>query len=122
VLLPLSALISRLRQRSGAPSTVRRRALWVGWIVSLLNVVFLLVMLLSFGEGFVYGVPVPVRVLLLIPIVTGVLGFVFVALGVIAWLRGYWSVIGRLYYSSIALASVVFILFAGYWNMLGWRF
>jgi hypothetical protein len=24
--------------------------------------------------------------------------------------------------SLIALASVLFVLFAGYWNMLGWRF
>jgi hypothetical protein len=29
---------------------------------------------------------------------------------------------GRLYTSLIALASVLFVLFAGYWNMAGWRF
>jgi hypothetical protein len=41
---------------------------------------------------------------------------------VIAWMRGYWSLVSRLYYSLIALASVLFVLFAGYWNMVGWRF
>ena len=29
---------------------------------------------------------------------------------------------GRLYTWLITLASVLFVLFAGYWNMLGWRF
>jgi hypothetical protein len=68
------------------------------------------------------GVPLPIRIMLVIPIVTGVLSVVFLAFVVIAWLRGYWSVVGRLYYSSVALASVLSVLFAGYWNMLGWRF
>ena len=32
------------------------------------------------------------------------------------------SLVSRPYYSLIALASVLFVLFADYWNMLGWRF
>jgi hypothetical protein len=122
VLWPLGALIDRLRKRSRAPNPARRRALWVGWIVSVLNLVFLLVILLSFGEGLVYGVPLPIRVILVIPIVTSILSVVFLALTVLAWMRGYGSLVSRLYYSLIALASVLFVLFAGYWNMLGWRF
>jgi hypothetical protein len=94
----------------------------VGWVVSALNLVFLLVILLSFGEGLVYGVPLPIRVILVIPIVTSILSVVFLALAVIAWMRGTWSLVSRLTYSLIALASVLFVLFAGYWNMLGWRF
>jgi len=122
VLWPLSALINRLRKRTRAPDPARRRALWVGWMVSALNLVFMLVILLSFGEGLLYGVPLPIRVVLVIPIVTSILSLAFLALAVIAWMRGYGSLVSRLYYSLIALASVVFVLFAGYWNMLGWRF
>ena len=122
VLWPLGALINRLRKRTRAPNPTRRRALWVGWIVSALNLVFLLVILLSFNEGLLYGVPLLIRVILVIPIVTSILSLAFLALAVIAWMRGYWSLVGRLYYSLIALASVLFVLFAGYWNMLGWRF
>ena len=69
-----------------------------------------------------YGVPLPIRVILVIPIVTSILSLAFLALAVIAWMRGYWSLVSRLYYSLIALASVLFVLFADYWNMLGWRF
>jgi len=91
-------------------------------VVSGLNLVFLLVLLLSFGEELVFGVPLLIRVILVIPIITSILSVVFLALTVIAWMRGHWSLVGRLYYSLIALASVLFVLFAGYWNLLGWRF
>jgi hypothetical protein len=75
-----------------------------------------------FDEGLVYGVPLLIRVILVIPIITSMLSVVFLALTLIAWVRGYGALVGRLYYSLIALASVLFVLFAGYWNMLGWRF
>jgi hypothetical protein len=122
VLWPLGALIERLRKRTHEPNPARRRALWVGWMVSALNLAVLLVLLLSFGEGLVYGVPLLIRVILVIPIVTSILSVVTLALALVAWIRGYWSLLSRLYYSLIALGSVVFVLFAAYWNMLGWRF
>jgi hypothetical protein len=59
---------------------------------------------------------------MIIPIVTGILSLAFVVSMGMAWIRGYWSLVCRLTYSLMALASVVLILFAGYWNMLGWRF
>jgi hypothetical protein len=43
------------------------------------------------------------------------------AFTVMAWMRGDWALLGRLYYSLVALASVLFVLFAGYWNLSGWR-
>jgi CubicO group peptidase (beta-lactamase class C family) len=122
MLWPLGALIERLRKRTRAPDPAGRLALWVGWMVSALNLVFMLVILLSFGEGLVYGVPLLIRVILVIPIITSILTVVFMAFTVIAWMRGTWSLVSRLTYSLIALASVLFVLFAGYWNMLGWRF
>jgi hypothetical protein len=122
VLWPLGALIGRLRKRSRESNPAWRRTVWVGWTVSALNLLFLLVVLLSFGEEMVFGVPLLVRVILVIPIVTSVLSVVMLALAAIAWLRGQGSLVGRLGYSFIALASGLFVLFVGYWNMLGWRF
>jgi CubicO group peptidase (beta-lactamase class C family) len=122
LLWPLSAVIRGLRKGTRAPDPGWRRALRVGWAVSALNLVFFLIVLLSFGEELVFGVPPSIRVVLVIPIVTSILSVVFVGLAVIAWMRGQGSFVGRLYTSLIALASVLFVLFAGYWNMLGWRF
>jgi CubicO group peptidase (beta-lactamase class C family) len=122
LLWPLSAVIRGLRKGTRAPDPGWRRALRVGWAVSALNLVFFLIVLLSFGEELVFGVPPSIRVVLVIPIVTSILSVVFVGLAVIAWMRGQGSSVGRLYTPLIALASVLFVLFAGYWNMLGWRF
>jgi hypothetical protein len=122
VLRPLGAVIRRLRKQTRESKPAWRRALWVGWVVSALNLVFLLVVLLSFGEELVFGVPLLIRVILVVPIVTSILSVVTLALTLVAWVRGHGSLGGRLYYSLMALASVLFVLFAGYWNMLGWRF
>jgi hypothetical protein len=122
VLWPLGAVIRRLRKRNRESNPVWRRTVWEGWVISALNLLFLLVVLLSFGEALVFGVPPLIRVILVIPIVTSILSLVTLALTVVVWVRGYGSLVGRLYYSLIALASVLFVLFAGYWNMLGWRF
>jgi hypothetical protein len=122
VLWPLGVVIRRLRKRNREPNPAWRRALWVGWVVSALNLVFLLVVLLSFGEELVFGVPLLIRVILVVPIVTSILSVVTLALTLVAWVRGHGSFVGRLHYSLMALAAVLFVLFAGYWNMLGWRF
>lgn len=39
-----------------------------------------------------------------------------------AWLNGWWRWPGRVHYSVIALAGVVFIWFLNHWNLLGWRY
>ena len=74
-------------------------------MVSALNLAFLLVVLFTFGEELIFGVPPLIRVLLVIPIITSILGIIFFVLALIAWVRGYGSFVGRLYYSLIALAS-----------------
>ena len=50
VLWPLGALIDRLRKRTREPNPTWRRALWLGWMVSALNLVFLLVVLLPLAR------------------------------------------------------------------------
>ena len=122
VLWPLGAVVRRLRKRHLETEPTWRRALWVSWVVSAMNLVFLLAVLLTFGEELVFGVPLSIRVLLVIPIITSILAVVLLILTAIAWVRRYGSLWGRLTYSFISLASVLFVLFAGYWNMLGWRF
>jgi hypothetical protein len=122
VVWPLGTALRRLRKRRHKLDPAWRRALWVSWAVSALNLVFLLVVLLTFGEGLVYGVPLSIRVILAIPIITSILCLALLVLTVIAWVQGRGSLVGRLYYSLIALTSVLFVLFTSYWNMLGWRF
>ena len=64
--------------------------------------------LLTFGEESVFGVPLLIRAILVIPIVTSILSVVTLALTLVAWVRGHGAFVGRLYYSLFALASVLF--------------
>ena len=78
-------------------------------------------LLLTFGEQLVLGLDSVTLGLLLIPIITTVLAVVMLVAAVIAWSRGYWSTLGRLYYSLITLAALAFVWWANYWNLIGYR-
>jgi hypothetical protein len=39
-------------------------------------------------------------------------------LAIIAWWKGWWSRIGRLHYTLIALAGLAFTWFLAYWSVL----
>jgi hypothetical protein len=41
---------------------------------------------------------------------------------VLAWKEKYWSVVFRVYYTLVIVASVAFVWFLNQWNLLGWRF
>jgi hypothetical protein len=56
-----------------------------------------------------------------IAIVATALTMVMLVAAVIAWIRGYWSTLGRLYYSLITLAALAFVWWANYWNLIGYR-
>ncbi len=86
-----------------------------------MNFIFLLILLLSMGD-LSLGVPLIVRVVLIIPIITALLTLVLLWMTIQAWKDSYWSFMGRIYYSFLTLTAVLFILWVNYWNLLGWRF
>ena len=95
-------------------------------LISALNLVFLIGLGLALFQidqwEFTYGLPSVVMALLVIPIVTTILTVGLPLFAGLAWINGYWSLIGRLYYSSLTLAELVFIWWLSYWNLLGFRF
>ena len=52
--------------------------------------------------------------LLNVPLTLGI-----VVLAVLAWKDRYWGVAGRVHYTLLALAGALFVLFLGYWNLIG---
>ncbi len=90
-------------------------------ITSALNLVlpaWFLLLLLEYAETYVWPtetVSIITRLWLLsVPLTLGV-----VALAVLAWKDRYWGVVGRMHYTLVALAAVVFVLFLNYWNLIG---
>jgi CubicO group peptidase (beta-lactamase class C family) len=45
-----------------------------------------------------------------------------VVLAGLAWKRGYWTVAGRIHYTLVALAGLVFAWWFNFWNLIGWKF
>jgi len=76
-------------------------------------------LLLAFGEGLQFGVQPIVQVALIIPIATALLTLIMLPMTIYAWKDGYWSVLGRIYYSFLTLTAVLFVLWANYWNLIG---
>ena len=92
---------------------------------SVLNLVFLLASIgtVLFGNPVpFYGVSLFYRVVLLMALLAAVLTIGALVYTVLAWKDKYWGILGRVYYTLVTLASVAFLWFLNYWNLLGWRF
>ncbi|MFF2074954.1 serine hydrolase domain-containing protein [Kitasatospora sp. NPDC058162] len=48
-----------------------------------------------------------------------VLALLMVVCAVVAWVRGWWGVFGRLHYTVVAVAAVLFLLLAGGYDLIG---
>ena len=49
-------------------------------------------------------------------------GLALIPVAVLAWVKGWFSLGGRLLYSLLALAAPVLAGWDWYWNLLGWQF
>ncbi len=46
----------------------------------------------------------------------------FVVFAVLSWKNRYWQTAARIHYSPVAAASVAFVWFLNYWNLIGFRY
>ena len=90
-----------------------------------LNLAFLVSLMLIIRETMAknwlllaLGLPAKAAPLFIIPFLTAVLAAGVLVFAGLAWKNGYWTVIGRLHYSLVALAVVAFIWFLSYWGLL----
>ncbi|MBW2693433.1 MAG: beta-lactamase family protein [Deltaproteobacteria bacterium] len=91
--------------------------------LSILNLVFaawFLVMIAQAMETYLF--PDSVAVLLILPILSALLSAVLVVLAAASWAKGDGKVKNRVYASMFSGVSVAFVLFLGYWNLLGWNY
>jgi CubicO group peptidase (beta-lactamase class C family) len=117
----IGALIRRIRKRASTATASSKRARWVAVLMSALNIIFMMILFLGGGDMSL-GVPPIIRIALIIPLVTLLLTLIMLPMTVYAWKDGYWSVLGRIYYSFLTLTAVLFLVWANYWNLIGWRF
>lgn len=95
-------------------------------LTSLLNLVFWIGITAAFTRigprEFAYGLPPPVLLLLVLPIVTLATTAALWLFLMVDWRRGEGSLVGRLHDSFIGSAALGFFPFLAYWNLLGFHF
>ena len=121
IVWPLGALIRRIRKRPSNTTAAAKRAKWVAGFMSGMNITFMLILFLSMGD-LSLGVPPIIQIVLIIPLVTAFLTLIMLPMTILAWKDGYWPVLGRIFYSLLALTAVLFLVWSNYWNLIGWRF
>jgi CubicO group peptidase (beta-lactamase class C family) len=122
---PVMYLIRRFRRRLAQDPRRARVARRLAAVLSILNLVFMVGFAAALIQGLTGALPYPppwFAALLVIPIFTTVLSTVLLVFAALAWKDRYWSVVGRLHYSLVVMAALVFVWFANYWNLLGFRF
>ena len=65
-----------------------------------------------------FGLPAEYQVLFVIPAIVAVLTVGLSIVAILAWLRRYWSLLGRVCYSLVTLAAIVMTGLAAYWGLL----
>jgi len=114
--------INRLRKSTKEAHRVSKTLWWITLAISGLNVLFISVMLLTFGMQLVLGIPATYYVLLCVPILTALLTLVLLGGTVLSWVRGYGSLLMKLANVVIVMNSFVFLWWVNYWNLLGFHF
>ena len=90
-----------------------------------LNSIFIIgfaLFMFLFVDELEYGVPLLVKGLLAIPIVTTILTVALLLFSALAWRHGYWSVFERWHYSLVAVTCTAFVIWLHHWNLLGFHY
>jgi CubicO group peptidase (beta-lactamase class C family) len=117
----LSKLLCRRRREiPGAPWLVRV----IAGGMSVLYIIFFIGMFSAVSDPleFVFGVPSPLKILLILPILSALLTIGALFFVYVGWKNKYWTVCGRVHYTLVVLASLFFLCFLAYWNLLGFHF
>jgi len=122
-LMPVRYLLQR-NVEGIEPLRGRERGLrWIAMTLAFVVLGFLV------GFGVLAGSPTsiiegragPLQALLVLPVVAALCTVAVVIGAAVAWRARLWGRWGRIHYTLLAIAAVVFVLELNYWNLLGWR-
>ena len=119
VALPVAA-VSR-RRKGGTPSRAARTARWLAGVTGALNLilpVWFVLLLLEYAQTYAWPTEAVTAItrlwLLSVPLTAAV-----VVMAVLAWKDRYWSLFGRVHYTLVALAAILFVVLLSNWNLIG---
>lgn len=114
--------IALWRNRGSAVSIVTAFGQWSGFLMPLLNLIFLAgfaILLLAALKG---AFPeTELRLVLLLPVIAAALTVVLTGVTITDWVQGSGLLFTRIQYSVLAMGGILFALVLYVWNLLGWR-
>lgn len=121
-----AATLTHRRYRQTAPQQIPNHsrdaiiARWLAWLLALLNLIFLVGFFITVSDlnNVIFGLPPALEALLLVPWLSAVLSLAILAFAALAWLRRYWTVWGRIFYTLFALVVLAYHWFLWFWNFL----
>jgi CubicO group peptidase (beta-lactamase class C family) len=121
---PVTAIKNRKRREP--QSGQARAARWIGFLAALTALVFLVWFISIFTSIHpAYGVPSLLfqeppgfNILMILPVILTVLAVGMLVFAVLAWIKNWWSRGGRIFYTLLTLAVLVFVWQLIYWNFL----
>jgi len=117
VLWPFGFVGDLFSRRKNGPSAVITGILL--WLLSAFSAVFILGLYRMLAlEGFRFGTPAGMDLLLKIPFVTVPLTAIHAVLLVLVWKEGLWRTSARVHYSLTVIAGIVLIVWMHQWNVL----
>jgi CubicO group peptidase (beta-lactamase class C family) len=123
---PFAALYRKLCCRKDQKEK-GQEPIWARLLAGIMSTLYILtfiglVIVFSDAEGLLFGSAVPfLKIVLAIPLVAILLTLGTLFFTILAWVKKYWNPCQRLHYTLVALASLAFIWFLNYWNLLGFK-
>ncbi len=118
---PVGGMLRRIRKGKGDNRRNARLARYLALTVSLL-VLGAITAIIAGTTEIKYRVSPVMMAGLGMRLLAAISATALVILTVLAWRNHYWSAIGRIYFTLLALPFVAFTWFLNEWNLLGFRF
>jgi hypothetical protein len=103
---------------------ITRQGHWMAWVVSILNLGFLVGVALMFIPSitdmltFFKTIPLGVRVLFMLPWIIGILSLSLPVFLFVMWKQGDTTWLGRILYSLLTVSSFALVWMANFWNLI----
>lgn len=111
------------KNKNNEKNNLEKYALYIGLITSTLIIVFCTVaaiITLKLGKyAFMFGIPLSIKLILLIPILLCPITIYLVVISILAWKNSYWTRFERVFFNIYALAVTMFMICLKFWNMIG---
>jgi CubicO group peptidase (beta-lactamase class C family) len=117
---PIGFVVGRLKRVvSTQPALLPRLCKWLTWGFSVLSLYFIVAFFgMMTDPEIVFRVPPALERLFSLPLIMAVIAIGLIISTMLVWVRRHFGVLGRVYFTALTLAAIVFLWWLDHWNLL----